>query len=363
MAKRMLDGDKLWRSDKLRQVQPESFRAEYSNLYALALANGAFECAPDRVWCEVYAYNRPSISPETVREILREFERVKLLFRWQAGDGKTWGFWVGSEKMLPTPEQIRQSKYKIGEPVPKQQLAAFLMPATSNNVEQQGTRTWFGLDRNGLEWIGEDNVSIKNSLTDLSRAILGVRIGPQDSNWIEIKALVRVYGEEAVMVKFEDWAKSQTSPPNYPLSGFVRVADALLSGKFAASVSGEDLSALANGLVAVSDGRVIFNNNHRAALGALLVENSPADIKSAFQEFWGNISGDEFLIKQAAKTFTEAAEQLLYVRAKRRADARKQAEMIAICTENEQKQAAEELEARLKQVEETELLIEDTLGT
>jgi hypothetical protein len=361
MPKRMLDGDRLWRSDKLKQVQPESFRAEYANLFALALANGAFECNPDRVWYEVYAYNRPSISPENVRAILDEFERVKLLFRWHVASNKQWGFWVGSEKMLPTPEQIRQCRYKVGEPVPQEQLAEFLKPATSSNVKQQVARTWFGLDRNGLEGVGEEDMSIKNSLIDKSRAILGVRIAPTDINWTEVKALVRAYGEDAVSDKFEEWAKSQTSPPNYPLSGFVRVADALLSGKFASSVSPEDLSGLANDIAALSDGQVVFNMKQKLALGVLLANNSPADIKSAFQEFWGNISGDDFLVRQAAKTFTEAAEQLLFVRAKRAEDARRTQELVRLSTENEQAKAAEEARKLLEAEVAEQDLIEDTL--
>jgi hypothetical protein len=360
MPKRMLDGDRLWRSDKLRQVQPESFRAEYANIYPLALANGSFECAPERVWYEVYAYNRPSITAENVRAILDEFERVKLLFRWHDASNKQWGYWVGCEKTLPTPAQISQSRYKAGEAVPEQGLRDFLQFATCKTVAANELHV-LGLDRNGLEGIGEEGMKIKNSLTDLSRAILGVRIGPQDANWTEIKALVRVYGESAVEDKFEQWAKSQTQAPNYPLSGFVRVADALLTGKFASFTPPEYVSVLVNDLVAISDGRVIFNNNQRAAISCLMTVNSPADIKSAFQEFWGNIDGDEFLIKQAAKTFTEAAEQLLYVRAKRQENERKTAELLRVCTENEQRIAREQAEMSIREAEKLDALIEDTL--
>jgi len=160
MPKRLLDGDRLWRSDKLKRVQPESFRAEYANMLPLALADGTFECNPDRVWYEVYAYNRPSVNASEVRAILDEFERVKLLFRWQDSEGKTWGFWTGIEKTLPTLAQISQSRYKTGKPVPQQQLAEFLGSATCSNVlhlsSNEVARTWVGLDRNGLEGVGTD---------------------------------------------------------------------------------------------------------------------------------------------------------------------------------------------------------------
>jgi hypothetical protein len=82
MPKRVLDGEALWRSDKLARVQPASFRAEFANLLPLALANGVFEANARRVWSTVYSYNRPEVTVEGVEQILAEFERVGLLLRW-----------------------------------------------------------------------------------------------------------------------------------------------------------------------------------------------------------------------------------------------------------------------------------------
>jgi hypothetical protein len=112
MPKRIVDGDALWRSDKLAQVQPPSFRGEYANLIPLALADGTFECTARRVWADVYSYNRPDITIETVEQILDEFERVGLLER--KANGKVWGKWVGIDSRLP-PESHR-SRYKSGAP-------------------------------------------------------------------------------------------------------------------------------------------------------------------------------------------------------------------------------------------------------
>ena len=191
-------------------------------------------------------------------------------------------------------------------------------------------------------------MNVKNTIIDKSREILGIRIDPRDNNWTEIKALVRSYGNDAVVDKFEQWAKTLPAAPNFPLSGFIRIADSLLMGKFSNSVSPDEVSNLVKDLSNTSSGRVVFNNKQQTLLSGLLVNHSPADIKAAFSEFWGNISGDDFLVRQAAKTFTEAAEQLLYVRAKRVEDARKQAELIRACTENEVAKAAEEARKALK---------------
>lgn len=141
MSRRILAGDKLWRSDKLRQVQPESYRAEYANMFPLALANGAFECSPERIWHEVYAFNRESFKPGKIAKILDEFERVKLLFRWVSEDGKTWGYWVGIDEkgLLPTKKQIKSCRYKVGETVPKELLKLFITNNISPHASQRAS--------------------------------------------------------------------------------------------------------------------------------------------------------------------------------------------------------------------------------
>jgi hypothetical protein len=96
MPKCVVEGEALWGSDKLAQVQPEWMRAELANLIPLALPKSSFECDARKIWSRVYAFNRPSITPEVVEQILAEYRRVKILFTWQE-DGKTWGFWVGSD--------------------------------------------------------------------------------------------------------------------------------------------------------------------------------------------------------------------------------------------------------------------------
>jgi hypothetical protein len=126
MPKRVLDGEALWTSDKLGQVEPVAFRAEYANLLPLALGNGAFEAEPKKVWLKVYGYNRPDVSTDMVAAIFSEFERVKMLFRWKAADGKVYGYWVGIDKSgrLPPPSHVKYEKR--GPDVPADLLAQFL---------------------------------------------------------------------------------------------------------------------------------------------------------------------------------------------------------------------------------------------
>src|SRR5690348_4020713 len=124
MPKRIIDGEGLWRSDKLAQVD-QRWRAEYANLLPLALANGTFELNARRIWSQVYAYNRPEVTDTDVSKILTEFEKAKLLFRWtDQQTGKEWGYWTGSQEKpgrLP-PASRRGSHELIGPEPPSEEL-------------------------------------------------------------------------------------------------------------------------------------------------------------------------------------------------------------------------------------------------
>lgn len=126
MPKRIIHGEGLWRSDKLARVTPPKYRAEYANLVPLALVNGVFEVNPSRVWAEVYAFNRPEISRDTVVAILKQFEDVGLLFRWTDAAGKAWGYWTGIDKPGRLPPESMRKHYECGPEPPAELLGAYL---------------------------------------------------------------------------------------------------------------------------------------------------------------------------------------------------------------------------------------------
>lgn len=127
MPKRVIHGEGVWRSDKLKRVEPEWVRAEYANLIPLALANGVFEANPARIWADVYSYNRPDVKPSDVEQILNSLEAGKLLFRWTATDGKVWGYWVGIEKPGRLPGKSRRGRNEvIGPNPPEAELRKFM---------------------------------------------------------------------------------------------------------------------------------------------------------------------------------------------------------------------------------------------
>jgi hypothetical protein len=110
MPARVVDGDAIYLSDKVKALKPE-YRAEYSYLIPLAEANGVFEANPDRIWATAYSYHREGITPGWVRDLFSDLQRVDLLRTW-AESGKTWGYWVGIDKSGRLPGKAHLSRYK-----------------------------------------------------------------------------------------------------------------------------------------------------------------------------------------------------------------------------------------------------------
>lgn len=201
MPARIVDGDALWRSDKLAQVQPPQYRAEYANMIPLALADGWFECNPRRVWADVYSYNRPDITLEMVEDILKEFERVNLLSRKSDEKGKVWGYWVGIEKRLPCESQ--RERYKQAKPVVSNDLP---VAVADSGVYQDNISARRDLDKSKLG-IGRE-VATATTATSPEEAFSQAKriyrryvgktfgsLGPRGSQWAD---LVRKHGEDVV---------------------------------------------------------------------------------------------------------------------------------------------------------------------
>ena len=150
MPKRVIDGDGLWRSDKLARVEPPPRRAEYAWLLPQAMANGVFEANSRRNWAMSYAYNRPDVTSEQVQQLLDEFERVGLLFRWGDEAGKQWGYWVGIDKPGRLPGKSRRGRNEaVGPDPPQGRLRKFLESngiheAPNGNNELLGFGSGFG---------------------------------------------------------------------------------------------------------------------------------------------------------------------------------------------------------------------------
>ena len=95
MPSRMIDFDAVWTSDKLAACK-ESLRGEYTWFYGLADAHGTFEINFRAIHSRVSAI-RPKLSVKRIVAIFEEFHQNGLLFTWTV-NGKTYGFWTGSDR-------------------------------------------------------------------------------------------------------------------------------------------------------------------------------------------------------------------------------------------------------------------------
>lgn len=95
MPARVVDGEKIWKSEKIKSVYPASFRAEYTWLLPLAKGKEWFRVEPRYIRCKCYIYNRPDVSEENVADILSAFEKADLIEikgnkgRWRPLDTET----------------------------------------------------------------------------------------------------------------------------------------------------------------------------------------------------------------------------------------------------------------------------------
>ena len=118
MPKRVIDGEALWRSRKLKSVSPE-YRMHYANWLPMANYKGVFEACPDTVWATVYAFLLPGISEQTVQSILDEFSKAGLLKLWESG-GRKWGYFVGIDRAGRLPPKGHHQHYSDNFPEPPQ---------------------------------------------------------------------------------------------------------------------------------------------------------------------------------------------------------------------------------------------------
>ena len=124
MPKRVVDGEAIATSFKIRRIQ-EEWRIHYPYLLTLALANGTFECDPEVIWAKRYAIFMPSMTKEHVAEMIRAFEGADLLRTWRDKEGRLCGWWVGINKpgRLPPKSRLKRHEEALGPELPRAVLS------------------------------------------------------------------------------------------------------------------------------------------------------------------------------------------------------------------------------------------------
>jgi len=318
MPKRIVHGERVWRSTKLANVQPEAFRAELANLIPCALANGTFECDPQLIWSQVYSFNRRSMTLNKVRRLLDELERVGILFRWNGTDGRVWGYWVGIKdgNVLPKPSEVKRGDYPIGEEPPPDLLDRFL----SNELDS------------GLMLAVDSRASRDMGLGVGVGVGVGVGSGEGVGSGIGGEGM-----SESTRVKI---INNTRELPN--------------------SSTSTDLKALLNEITFISDLSVIPDAKQAQAISNWLADYTPEEILDAFRRFYDDVT-DDFQLKFAAKNFVEKGPYLIEGMRRIKLERVAEEELRARQRQELEAEVARKEEERKKRQQEEHELIETTL--
>lgn len=205
-------------------------------------------------------------------------------------------------------------------------------------------------------------MSIVKRIKKISLITLGCQAERWDDVWDQMGELSEAFGEREVADIFQEWAETRRGEMfTRPLAEFLKVAPGLLQG-ITSLKPDTRLVQLVNELVFMSNGQITFDKEQQVFLGRMLSSWNDIDIKSAFREFYGQISGDDFALKHAARKFVETAEQLLTLQKRRKEEARKQSGLLVQIADKERANAEQELAEIEKRQQDEQMLVEDSLG-
>jgi hypothetical protein len=138
--KRVVDYPRLYDSAKLASLPSDELRGEYAWMLGIAGPNGSFEWSERRIWAAAYA----PLRDKTIADIggyLRAFLAAGLLVKWDQ-DGKTWGYFVGSEKPSRLPRDSWKKRFarsRQPEPAPPVELLRQPRVAIAHNERESST--------------------------------------------------------------------------------------------------------------------------------------------------------------------------------------------------------------------------------
>lgn len=130
MPKRIIDGEAIWTSLRLRELGTDALPALYYLwLLPTATANGTFECDADLIWRSCFSwYQNWRITPKEVESFIQLYHEHGLLFLWT--NGRRWGYWIGIEKPGRLPGTKRINTHQLycavdNEAVPWREVAEY----------------------------------------------------------------------------------------------------------------------------------------------------------------------------------------------------------------------------------------------
>lgn len=110
MPTRLIDGEALWSSDRVKSLKNPTHRLAYVLWLPLAEANGVCELNVHAVRAKVYGFLLPDTLAFSVLETVHAFIDAGLLKLWKQ-DGKLWAYFVGIDDRLPNEKHMERYKH------------------------------------------------------------------------------------------------------------------------------------------------------------------------------------------------------------------------------------------------------------
>jgi len=315
----IIDPDGLFQGDRLVRCSDKA-RLLWPYFYTASNSLGRIELNYRKLYAQVFGNFRQPLTEQEFLEVIAEYHRHFLLFLYEY-EGSMWGQWDTDRRFLPTYQSVKDKKspappesefalyrttYKNSKKLPE--LSEKISLGIGVGVE---IGEGFGIGKGPLEKTeNEENMSVmKKAMSTICLKVLGVRSEPEHWTdlWNEIDELVDAYGKQAVLDKFEEWAKENRGfLREKPVSTFNKIAPGLLGGIFSSDPSEDlnpELTKLSTTLYQI--GEQAFVGKNRDCLALLLKNYSTGEIVSAYAEF---VSGkDDNDKKYAPKNFVEGA--------------------------------------------------------
>jgi hypothetical protein len=324
MPKRIIDGEALWTSQKLKNV-PYEYRLHYAMWIPLAEANGCFEASVPLIKSKVYSFLFPDIELQTIEDILTSFCRVGLINLYNAR-GKKWGFFVGIDKPGRLPSKKHLDRYQNLPPGPMDIKSVPESPGPGEDKTQtkpiQNQTKPFGHSP-GLEYDENQKKDLysEEEMSSLIKEIRGICIKyfgayeplkqMGDPTVEVLNEYAEAFGRQFVIDSFEDFIKTQGSDIGpYPIRKFLHYAPDIFKGKKIFKPD-DMLQNLLEKIIRISGSDVTFSAAQLGAVKDLLDKYGEKDFLLAYRDFYSRIQGDDFQLKNAGKQWAERGEQFI----------------------------------------------------
>lgn len=266
----------------------------------------------------MYAYNRTDITPVIVQQILDEFEKAGMLHRYQANN-KIYGYWVGIEKEGRLPPPSQRSRYKNLPPESptfnsaKKEVEGMMFGYhTVLTPKEMGQHIGVSPERvAAVRAIMDSPVKSTLPLDTQMEQLCNQVIGHTEDRRLyskDLKAAVKQYGHDEVLIAFETWVNSQSGfVGKKPISMFLKGLGNLIHNVLpSTSVTSPVLTEVETQIALITDSQVFFHNQQKPLLASLIKVYSKEEVLQVFNDFW-NSAGEDDNIAWAAKNFIEQA--------------------------------------------------------